>query len=323
VVVLLVLVGLVWMFVSQGVAPGLVFTTAVAAVAIVIYNPWEQRPQPAIALEVDGEDADRVVLGRRRALDVAALVEDARHETEIISAGAGLTGVITGLYLPPRAADHDEFKDRVGDYLTSVREWLVDVEVFLDARARILVGRAVQSNPARVDASKARVGLSFPPGFRRASLPTPPAEPKQPEFPRHRSPLAIMGDAASFASGSPWDGPLMRVPSAALLGLQNADRRTPSYDEDSESLSVSWPRQTIHHGEDEYSGAEFEVETTAPPGTYEVLWTVRGENLPKERSGAVTVEVCRELVEPIRTLDELRAHLRTLNPEATDPEDDE
>src|ERR1035441_8376550 len=87
--VLVALAALVWMFASQGVAAGLVFAVALAAIVVAVWNPWEQHPRPELHLLVDGQTATGTVLaGRRRVLDTAALLEDALRETDLATNGS-------------------------------------------------------------------------------------------------------------------------------------------------------------------------------------------------------------------------------------------
>jgi hypothetical protein len=201
-VAIIVLAAVIWMFAAQGPAAGLVFAVAVAAVGIVVRNPWEQTPRPTLTLEVGGVEVDKVLLGRRRALDVEELVADARRGTDLIAAGARIA-VVTGKYLPPTADDYSEFEVRANAYEQQLRAWVESVEAFLKARSRVLVARVSQQNPTQVDALKARVELSFPPQFRSVSaLPMPQPEPDLPEFPRRPSALSLTADNATMAERS-------------------------------------------------------------------------------------------------------------------------
>ena len=321
------LAALVWMFAAHGIEAGVVLAVAIAAPVFALWNPWRRHPQPEIALRVEGEERLELTVGRRRELDVEAIVLDAVAEARRVApsrkpASIASVAMMAGLseHAAPSSGDYKKFDALLADYGEEVGEWLrARVEPFLEETSKLLVAEVVTGNDTKLDAVSSRIRLAFPPGFAEGELASPRSEPAAPKFPYRPSPLsAIAWERPSLfpAGGGGFDQLHDYAKLAALRVHDPADARASNGE-----LMVTYPRQTIHHRERNLAGTQLVIEAGAE-GEHTVGWTVSASNLPKPRHGSVKVIVKFENVgTSVRTIAELRSLLRSLDPLPADDED--
>jgi len=264
------------------------------------------------------------LIGHRRPLAAEEIVEDALRIARASAPKSGaLSSVIAlgGGFAQPSAEDHEAFEAEICDYADLIKTWLGDVDQFLDERARVLVADVWQENSSSVDASEARACVIFPYGFAPGSdLPVTPEPPQPPRFPRRRSGLALA--MRPFAPGElvpALDFPLHSASQNPFI--VPSENWEPEYTKREAGLEVSYPRQSIRHGETEPSGDSLVV-SIPEEGTFTLSWEVHAANLPKFARGEWRIE-CRtgSLGDPIRSLSELQSVIRELDPDT--PEEDD
>lgn len=259
--------------------------------------------------------SEEITAGRRRSLDVEAVVADGVHHAYRQAPGKGplaslTTAISSHIWAKPTEQDFEEFDADVDDYQERLRRWVVEVDDYLTERCTVLLLQTRLENPAKLDAENARVAIVFPPAFGPPEkLPESPKPPAPPTFPYRPSPLQrMMGQTArpghsSVPIVSPVDPPRAR-----------SKLRSPRYELLPDGgLEVDYPRQTIHHGESGTAGEPLIV-AVSKPGEHRVSWEVHAKNLPTARRGHVTIgsvgsEICGE---PIKTLGDLQAVLEDL-----------
>lgn len=272
-------------------------------------DSWAAAPPP---------DADGLIIGRRRALDVDALVEDAVRSARAQAPGAGVLSEAlawSGQWAEPTTADHDAFDAQVAQYADQVREWLAEIEAFLTDRSRILVAEIVQTNPSSMDALEARVAARFPLTFEPVTdLPEVPDAPAQPKFPRRRSPLALA--MSGFDTSLPtFDRPIF---ASALHPVSAVSMWKPDYRRVDGVLEIDYVRQTIRHDEREVSGDPIMLRCPGE-GRHNATWEIHAANLEQCVRGSWAVTTRAETDgDPIQTLADLADVLAEMSPDGSD-----
>jgi hypothetical protein len=301
------LAAVLYVAIAESVAGGVVALIAVAAAVFTVWNPFAARPHPELSLHVDGKETSEVVLGVTRPVDVEAVVADARAVAEA-AAPSGVLSLLGGYYQQPTKADHAKYAEDVETYAGEVREWATQADLWRRVRTCELEGRVMQRNPSTVDADDAGVYIRLPPGAEHVDdIPDPPQPPERPRFPLRKGGVGLMLGQAELMGPYRPDvgiGPLYDRSAEVLASLWAPDYEKTADD----GLVVTYPRQPVRHGEQEYTGEPFRV--LLPPGEHVVRWEVHASNLPRHRSGTWRV-VCRAGLEgePIRTVRELEAEL--------------
>jgi hypothetical protein len=269
-------------------------------------DSWAAAP-PA---EVDG-----VIVGRRRALDIDALVDDAVRSACAQAPGAGVLPTALALShqsAEPTAGDHEAFHVQVAEYVEEFRAWLGEIDAFLTDRARILAAEIVQTNPSSIDALEARVTARLSTAFEPVTdLPEPPDAPARPKFPRRRSPLSLA--RSGFDTSLPtFDRPIF---ASALDPVSAVSMWEPDYRRVGDVLEVDYRRQTIRHGEREASGDPFMLRCPEE-GSHEIIWEIHAANLEQCLHGRWTVITVAETDgDPIQTLADLGDVLAQMSPD--------
>jgi hypothetical protein len=258
-----------------------------------------------------------ITVGRRRPLDVEAVVSDGIQRAHKQAPGRGPMASLTAAISPlmqakPTDRDFREFEAEVDSYGERLRSWVAEVDEYLTERSAILLLEAHLANPAKLDAEDARVVVRFPPGFGLPEeLPEAPEPPKSPTFPYRPSPLQRMVASTSGYSFSP--SPISSAGHLKPLRMRK-QQRNPRYGLlSSGELEADYPRHTIHHGESATAGGPMIV-VASDPGEHRIAWEIHAKNLPRARQGFVTVTCDNNRVvgEPIQTLGDLEAVLEDL-----------
>lgn len=294
-----------------------VVLTAVATIAAAVFqvwNPFEPRPKPQLALKpVDGEESASLHLGLGlRSIDVDAVVENARKQA--LARRPADVSLPPTQFARPTRADHEQYDKEVEDYAKKLRAWVLEAGDYYHRRNAVLHARVIQSNPSSVDADDAGVHFIFPAGTEKVEDEQPPSEPPTPpQFPLRRAGLGFLIDEQNARMAAGWSGVSVRPPIRALraLGQQMKARsiRDAQYERLADGrLEVSYPRQSIRHGEQEPAGRPFQVRL--PAGEHEVEWRVHAHNLREKATGTWTVNFHEDYSRaPITSLAQLEAAL--------------
>ena len=346
-------------FIFSGVVAGAGVLLTVA-VAVLLWQPAPAEPQPTLVLHAQepidrwpsrkvaeifaaarGEDppappsppppaSARIEWGRQRPLDLDAIREDAMAGARRSAPGTGaLNSMIygaMGMYAQPTEEDRRRFAELVEEYGEEMEDWLAEAAAAFSGRVATLVTSVETSNPAQVDAEDALVLLRFPPGFEPAETTVDLAEqPGRPSFLLRRSPLAAITEPrwANPVRAQIYTVPSIRIPDTASMARTFFE---PSYRKTGGGLEVRYPRNKIRHGEVDGPGEELRVRCTNP-GTHTIAWEIHAGNLPKARTGTITVAYLEEEDgEPVKTLadlDNLLALLGLVEPEESGDDADE
>lgn len=291
-----------------------VVLTAVATIAAAVFevwNPFEARPKPQLALKpVDGEESASLHLGLGlRSVDVDAVVENARRQA--LARRPADIALPPMQFARPTRADHEHYDKDVEDYAKKLRAWVLEAGDYYHRRNAVLHARVIQSNPSSVDADDAGVHFIFPAGTEKVDDEQPPsAPPTPPQFPQRRAGLGFLIEEQNTRMAAGWSGVTVRQP----IGVLRKQMKARSiWDAQYERLAdgrleVSYPRQSIRHGEHEPAGRPFQVRL--PAGEDEVEWRVHAHNLREKATGTWTVNVHDDYSRaPITSLAQLEAAL--------------
>lgn len=260
------------------------------------------------------DPAGVTIIGRRRALDLESLVEDAvrsaRAQAPRGAASTAWAWAIGSQWAQPTAADHESFDAEVDAYTERVREWLIEVDAFLADRSRFLIADIVQTNPTGIDAREARVVVSFPLAFASVEkLPEIPERPDVPRFPRRRSTLSLALPGYHLARPG-WEQPLHMT---GISAIEAVSMWEPHYRRVERQLQIDYPRQTIRHGEREATGDPFTLRCP-DGGEHEIGWEIHAANLGRSIRGTWTISTGAETTgDPVRTLADLDDMLSQLS----------
>jgi len=267
-------------------------------------DTWGPAPPP---------DPSGVVVGRRRPLDVDAIVEDALRSVRAQIPGSSVLSAISPWdrrWAPPTEADQDQFETAVGEYADALRAWMAELDEYLTGCARLLACEVVQTNPAEVDATEARVVIHLPAAFEPvAELPGAPPAPTPPRFPRRRSSLSLAMQA-NHQDVPRFDAPLIasRLERPVAVSLWE-----PGFTRSGGALQIDYPRQTIRHGESEPTGDPFIVRCQAS-GEFAARWQVHAANLARPATGSWKLTCLTETTgDPVRSIYDLEEMLAALS----------
>lgn len=278
--------------------------------------------KPAISGPAE-ERRGAAAFGARRDLDHQAIWEDAVTRAKAAAPREGYFGSVLlgamGQFAKPTEEDHEEFAQRVDAYGGEVKDWLEKISEAVKAEMAVLVASVQLTNPAKVDATEARVILRFSGGFTMApaihKLEEPPPVPK---FPFRRSRLAP--PMSGFGLGPDYPPmPMIAAQTRTKFDMSQFSPGAPDYEEDDGMLVVSYPRRTIRHGETGTAGDDLRVRGTET-GEHDIVWEIHASNLENAATGTFTVINCEELGEPVRTLGELEHLLVELGLASDDEE---
>jgi hypothetical protein len=258
--------------------------------------------------ELSGNDAGIVKFGGRRELDHQAICRDAVARAE---ASAPRDGVIEsmllgamGQFARPTEEDREDFAQKVDAYGKEIKGWLERITAPVEAEMEVLAARVLLRNPAKLDATEARVVLRFSKAFTAA----PNAEeleepPTVPAFPLRRSGIGLMEPRFDFGPRYPVVPPISAL-SRTRFDVAQFSTEQPTYEERDEGFVVSYPRRTVRHGEIGTAGDDLRVRCTKA-GAHEVAWEIHASNLEKAATGTHTVINNEEAGEPVQTLADL------------------
>jgi hypothetical protein len=266
--------------------------------------------------QVASPSSRAIVVGRRRPLEVEAVVSEGLRQARGRAPGRGplasLQAALMPLQAPPTDVEFKEFDKNVDAYGKALRQWTMEAEEYLTKRSFLLVADVELNNQAKLDAEDARVLFRFPIGFRPPDkLPSLGEAPVPPAFPRRQSAYGQFIQSVSSIGPPVRSMPIVTHPAAR--NVQNVLRRPHYRQLSSGELEVGYSRQTIHHGELATAGESLIVESPQV-GTHEIAWEIHAKNLPNARKGVVIVVQTDQPFQgdPIESLVDLEAVLEDL-----------
>jgi len=274
---------IVYVSLNESLATVIAIVAAIAAVVVVIWNPFAARPRPHLLLRPSGAEAvTNVALGDHwRPVDIDAVVDTAEQIARPSSMGA--LRWLGGFAAKPTDSDLATFRSEVDEYLVEMRTWAEAAAEWLATHASVLDCHVFQENDSAVDAEDAKVTVVFPEGTEVCDAEDlePPDEPQRPMLKTGPGPLMEMlrpwGGVPSFVA----DGPALDF---SMREVEPFSVDEPDVDEGLDgSIEVSYRRQAIRHRESLPSGDPFTVRL--PPGRHEVFWRVTAKNLPHPKTG--------------------------------------
>ena len=289
--------------------------------ALVLTRQIELHPSRAVAAifaQVSGEEppvsepsetkTGWLLFGARRELDLDAIREDAISRAHAAAPRDGMLETLLlgtmGQFAKPTKEDRQEFALKVEEYGEQLGGWLEEIKEPVEAEMAVLVAQVELRNEAKLDAGEARVVLRFPKGFAAAGDAEEVEEaPPVPKLPLRRAGLGLMDPGSNLAPRYPAPRPIA-AHTHPPFALPPMSMEEPDYNKDGEDLVVSYPRQTVRHGETASAGDELRVRATGDQ-VYEVAWEIHASNLKRAARGTVQVRRSYEIGEPVRTLAEL------------------
>lgn len=304
---LFVLVAVAYVVLDLSLALRLLTVAGLVAAVLAVTNPFAGRPRPELTLEpVDGREGTEFAVGPHRPLDVEAVISDGRaRAVNTVPRHPAL--LLTAGLRTPTADELERFEEKVDRYVEELRAWVADAEQWRQAERFTLRAFVVQRNASTVDAEDAGVHVTFPPGTEDAEDSTLTFRATPPVAPVFQSkPMWMMSGIGSGYADFGISRPVLDfgVPATPLVSVWQPSYRTAS----DGALEVSYPRQSLRHGEREHSGDAFEVRL--PLGEHEVEWRVHAANMAHSRTGTWKVTCSDEAAGvPITTLAELETEL--------------
>lgn len=184
----------VYVGVEENLVAAILAVAAIAAAVFAVWNPFEARPKPTLALQPlgHGEVTSLEVGAALRPVDVDAVVEDART---IASGSTPLSSAFKlGFFAQPTKEDYEKYEADVEVYAEQVRVWAHEADEWIRERATVLAANTIQRNPTSVDAEEAGVSVLFPAGTEEyENAGEPPELPERPGFPLRKSTFALLG----------------------------------------------------------------------------------------------------------------------------------
>jgi len=301
-----------------GAAAVLATLATIAQVVLQVRNPFEPKPKPHLTLRpVDGDETTSYVVGPElRSVDIDAVVANARAAALAVKPSS--VGLAMGKFAEPTEADHEKYKVDVESYAEEVREWAEAAQEWIRERATLLEGEVIQHNPASLVADDADIFVTFPAGTEEEveDERDPPTAPEPPAFPLTLTPAGrmMMGHGSFGADNWRMRGGVSLMDTGVRERLAVLEKEAsfwrPFYERERDgTLTLSYNRQAIRHGQSVPSGDPFRVRL--PAGEHEVRWRVHARNLPHHVEGAWAVSCSAEPSgAPIDNVYDLEAVLR-------------